>query len=97
MAAVTIDYLKTHGGIPLRITIDNQDGANDVVYRTNVQDTSDTLNAAPNGETEIDNLLPEAFITIIPDTSSGKGTLSADLAWPPDLVRLGWLPSGFLG
>lgn len=68
-----------------------------MVYRTNRQDVSDTLNAAPNGETELDHMLADGFIEITPDGTTGKGVLSADLAWPPDLVRLGWVPRNQFG
>lgn len=55
------------------------------------------MTAAPNGETIIENLLIDAFITLTPDAAAGKGVLSADLAWLPDLEALGWVQRGLKG
>ena len=92
-----MNFLQEHGGIPIKITIDNQDTVNNIVYRINPRDSSETLNAAPNGETIIENLLIDAFITLTPDAVAGAGVLSADLAYPPDLVKFGWIPPNIVG
>jgi hypothetical protein len=81
----------------VKVTIDNQDTTNSIAYRISKQTNVNDLTAAPNGETIIENLLIEAFISLTPDAATGSGILSADLAWPADLVQLGWIPPGVVG
>ena len=56
-----------------------------------------SFNAAPNGDTKIQNLLTDAFIEITPDATTGSGILSADLVDPRELVMLGWVSPGEVG
>lgn len=95
-SVLTRDFRQTDGGIPVEITITNNDTTNAVTYRLNPR-SEQTFNAPPNGDTKIKNLLTDAFIELTPDPADGEGILSADLAMPEELVALGWVSKSDVG